>query len=118
MKSAHPPAHSFRGMDDGVVSLTSASAGFAVADIRARVLPYCHITPGFSTLFDTVGMSCTAARGIADIDTPAHLTARGLFGLSWLVARTGCQSDLRQVRIKRCRSLVEFYSVQASMGNG
>lgn len=62
------------GLDDGVVSLTSASLGFASSeDRRTRIVPYCHSTPGF---FTGLGMTCSGPRGIADIDTSAHLTAR------------------------------------------
>ena len=57
---------------DGVVSLTSASLGFAAPDQRTRIVPYCHVTPGFLTSF---GMSCNNNQGIADINDPSHLTA-------------------------------------------
>ena len=62
--------------DDGVVSLTSASLNFARADQRTRVVPYCHVTPGLTTAFGTVGMICSGQQGIADIDSPSHLTAQ------------------------------------------
>ena len=58
---------------DGVVSLTSGSLDFTRPDQRTRVVPYCHVTPGFST---GLGMSCSSSRGIADIDTASHLTAQ------------------------------------------
>jgi uncharacterized protein (TIGR03437 family) len=58
---------------DGVVSLTSGSLGFAEPDQRTRIVPYCHITPGFLT---GLGMSCSGHQGIADINTPSHLTAQ------------------------------------------
>lgn len=64
--------------DDGVVSLSSASLNFARLDQRTRVVPYCHITPGFSTAFGTVGMVCSGQQGIADIDSPSHLTAQAV----------------------------------------
>jgi uncharacterized protein (TIGR03437 family) len=58
---------------DGVVSLTSGSLNFTRPDQRTRIVPYCHVTPGFVT---GLGMSCTTSHGIADIDTSAHLTAK------------------------------------------
>lgn len=58
---------------DGVVSLTSASLGFVEPDQRTRIVPYCHITPGFLT---GLAMSCTGAQGIADINSASHLTAQ------------------------------------------
>jgi uncharacterized protein (TIGR03437 family) len=61
------------GMDDGVVPVTSASLGFARTQERTRVVPYCHVTP---TPLALLGMDCTAARGIVDIDSDAHLTSR------------------------------------------
>jgi len=68
--------YSAGNLDDGVVSLTSGSLGFARSDQRTRVVPYCHITPGITTVFGTVGMVCTGAQGIADIDKPSHQTAQ------------------------------------------
>jgi len=61
------------GEDDGVVSVTSGSIGFAEPDQRTRIVPYCHVTP---TLLTQLGMSCSGERGIADVDTSAHLTAQ------------------------------------------
>src|SRR5579864_1133518 len=58
---------------DGVVSLTSASLGFVEPDQRTRIVPYCHVTPGFMT---DLGMSCYNNQGIADINDPSHLTAQ------------------------------------------
>jgi IPT/TIG domain len=58
---------------DGVVSLTSGSLNFTRADQRTRVVPYCHVTPGF---FTGLGMSCSNNQGIADINDPSHLTAQ------------------------------------------
>ena len=57
---------------DGLVSLTSGSIGFARPDQRTRIVPYCHVTPAFPiNLF----LVCTG-QGIADIDNPAHLSAK------------------------------------------
>ena len=58
---------------DGVVSLTSGSLGFVEPDQRTRIVPYCHITPGFLT---GLGMSCANNHGIADIDSASHLSAQ------------------------------------------
>ena len=58
---------------DGVVSLTSGSLGFDEPDQRTRIVPYCHITPGFLT---GLGMSCANHQGIANIDSAAHLSAQ------------------------------------------
>ena len=49
------------GLDDGVVSLTSASIDFAVAG-RTRVIPYCHTGPGLVTI---AGFCAPNAPGIA-----------------------------------------------------
>jgi pimeloyl-ACP methyl ester carboxylesterase len=57
---------------DGLVSLTSGSLGFARADERTRIVPYCHITS--SGLIAQV-IHCTG-QGIADVDSPAHFSAR------------------------------------------
>ena len=57
---------------DGVVSLTSGSLGFVEPDQRTRIVPYCHITPGFLT---GLGMSCANNQGIADINSASHLTS-------------------------------------------
>jgi uncharacterized protein (TIGR03437 family) len=57
---------------DGLVSLTSGSLGFARPDERTRITPYCHVTPtGLIVLF----LPCSG-QGIAEIDSPAHLSAR------------------------------------------
>src|SRR5258708_30521224 len=61
------------GMDDGVVALTSASLAFARTEERTRIVPYCHSTPTPITL---LGMDCTAARGIVDVDNESHATSR------------------------------------------
>jgi pimeloyl-ACP methyl ester carboxylesterase len=55
--------------DDGVVSVTSASLGFSTQDkARTRIVPYCHRSP-------IVGVDCGSnSRGMAEIDTVAHLT--------------------------------------------
>ncbi len=61
------------GLDDGVVSLTSGSLSFTRPDQNTRVVPYCHADPGLNVF--GIGMECFAPHtGIADIDSPAHLT--------------------------------------------
>jgi uncharacterized protein (TIGR03437 family) len=57
---------------DGVVSLTSASLGFALTD-RTRVLPYCHTDSARSLCFDPSG---NPLRFLAQIDSESHDTAR------------------------------------------
>ncbi|HLH41464.1 MAG TPA: hypothetical protein VKV74_00660 [Bryobacteraceae bacterium] len=57
---------------DGLVSLTSGSLGFARADERTRIVPYCHITS--SGLIAQI-IRCSG-QGIADVDGPEHLSAR------------------------------------------
>jgi len=50
---------------DGVVSLTSASLGFARDASRTRILPYCHVDTSFGT--SLVGVTCSG-KGIANVD--------------------------------------------------
>ncbi len=50
------------GFDDGVVSLSSASIGFAEPG-RTRIIPYCHTGPGLITI---AGLCPPNAPGIAD----------------------------------------------------
>jgi uncharacterized protein (TIGR03437 family) len=58
------------GASDGVVTISSASVGFASSDgdQRTRVIPYCHTN---SDLADWA-TSCTGQGGIAYIDSPSH----------------------------------------------
>jgi len=58
---------------DGVVSLTSGSLSFVEPDQRTRIVPYCHVTP---TLENFISVSCYTNHGIAQIDSPTHLTAQ------------------------------------------
>ncbi len=76
---------------DGVVSLTSGSLGFAESDQRTRIVPYCHIPPS-SNLFTEfgIGMSCSVPEGIANIDSPSHLSAQII--RSFLADTTAWQS--------------------------
>ena len=57
--------------DDGVVSLTSASIGFARLG-RTRILPYCHTGPGLVTL---TGLCPANAKAIAQVSSPADIPA-------------------------------------------
>lgn len=78
-------------LSDGVVSITSASLGFASlssarSPLRTRVLPYCHIdsaTPIAGALID-----CTGA-GIADVD---EVPDTGAIILSFLENNSAWQS--------------------------
>lgn len=64
---------------DGLVTLTSASLGFAVPrqSFPTRVVPYCHIDPTAFT--NTVGLgafACNNAVGIANVTDTNHLTGQ------------------------------------------
>jgi uncharacterized protein (TIGR03437 family) len=59
---------------DGLVSLTSASLGFAQPDERTRIIPYCHFQMDPGSLAANL-LGC-AGPGIAFIDSPAHPTYR------------------------------------------
>jgi uncharacterized protein (TIGR03437 family) len=61
------------GFDDGVVALTSAALAFYLPG-RTRVVNYCHLGGGgIVTLFNLCPGN---AKGIANIDSPAHASAR------------------------------------------
>ena len=55
---------------DGLVSLSSASLGFARPDERTRIIPYCHFQMDPGSLAANL-LGC-AGPGIAFIDSPAH----------------------------------------------
>jgi pimeloyl-ACP methyl ester carboxylesterase len=57
---------------DGLVSLTSASLGFAQPDVRTRLIPYCHFQMDPGSLAANL-LGC-AGPGIVFIDSPAHPT--------------------------------------------
>lgn len=59
--------HDQRG--DGVVSMMSASIGFAHGRRRTRVLPYCHTSS--PALLPFCGL---ARKGLAEVDGPDHMT--------------------------------------------
>jgi len=62
---------------DGLVSLTSASLGFAVPrqSFPTRVVPYCHIDPGAFTNANLGTFACNAA-GIANVTDTLHPTGQ------------------------------------------
>jgi len=83
------------GFDDGVVSLTSASLRFYELG-RTRVVPYCHIDGGgIIAIFNL----CPAdAKGIADIDSPMHDSARIIISFlngtdDWQSVGTAAEND-------------------------
>jgi len=61
---------------DGLVSLTSASVGFAAGQTSStRVVPYCHIDPGAFTNPSFGTYACNAP-GIANVTSTSHLTGQ------------------------------------------
>ncbi len=62
---------------DGLVTLTSASLGFAVPrqSFPTRVVPYCHIDPSAFTNANLGIFACNAA-GIANVTDTSHLTGK------------------------------------------
>jgi uncharacterized protein (TIGR03437 family) len=73
---------------DGLVSLTSASLGFA-QQAATRIVPYCHVDPAAFTN-TTFGLFACAAGGIANVNSAAHYT--GLIVRSFLAGTTDWQS--------------------------
>jgi uncharacterized protein (TIGR03437 family) len=65
---------------DGVVSLTSASLGFARDQSRTRIVPYCHIDSSFWN--SVVGPMDCSGYGIANVD--ANNSVTGQIVLSFL----------------------------------
>jgi uncharacterized protein (TIGR03437 family) len=59
---------------DGLVSLTSASLGFAKASVT-RTVPYCHVDPAAFTNLSLGAFACNAV-GIANVTNTAHLTGQ------------------------------------------
>lgn len=72
-ESNEPPGE---GSNDGIVSLMSASMGFIApflpggVDERTRIVPYCHATPGWLTVY----YGCKSSQGVADINNEQHPT--------------------------------------------
>ena len=60
------------GFDDGVVELTSASIGFAIAG-RTRIVPFCHTT---ITLVVTDGVCSASTPAIAQIDDANNVVGK------------------------------------------
>src|ERR1035437_45441 len=56
---------------DGLVSLTSASLGFAAQTSATRIVPYCHVDPAAFTNSSLGTYACYVA-GIANVSTTAH----------------------------------------------
>jgi uncharacterized protein (TIGR03437 family) len=63
---------------DGLVSLTSASLGFAYGyqSSATRVVPYCHIDPSAYTNIGLGTFACSNAVGIANVTDTNHLTGQ------------------------------------------
>src|ERR1035441_6441573 len=74
---------------DGLVSLTSASLGFAAQTSATRIVPYCHVDPSAFTNSSLGTYACNAA-GIANVSSTAHYT--GLIVRSFLAGTTDWQS--------------------------
>jgi uncharacterized protein (TIGR03437 family) len=61
---------------DGLVSLTSASLGFAFLNLATtRIVPYCHVDPVSFTNPSFGTFNCNAP-GIANVTDPSHLTSQ------------------------------------------
>jgi uncharacterized protein (TIGR03437 family) len=59
---------------DGIVSLASASAGFATKQASVtRIVPYCHVDPSVFADIALGAFNCNAA-GIANVTSEAHYT--------------------------------------------
>lgn len=83
------------GFDDGVVALTSASLRFYMPG-RTRVLPYCHVNGGGLVSF--AGLCSPEARGIANISSAAHDSARVIVSFlngtdDWKSIGTAAEND-------------------------
>jgi uncharacterized protein (TIGR03437 family) len=83
------------GFDDGVVALTSASLRFYQPG-RTRVLPFCHVNGGGLVSF--AGLCTSDARGIANISSATHDSARILVSFfngtdDWKTIGTAAEND-------------------------
>src|ERR1017187_5583737 len=74
---------------DGLVSLTSASLGFAAQTSATRIVPYCHVDPS-AFINSSLGTFACNAAGIANVSSTAHFT--GLIVRSFLAGTTDWQS--------------------------
>jgi uncharacterized protein (TIGR03437 family) len=84
-----------QGFDDGVVALTSASLRFYQPG-RTRVLPFCHVNGGGLVSF--AGLCTSDARGIANISSAAHDSARLIVSFfngkdDWKTIGTAAEND-------------------------
>jgi uncharacterized protein (TIGR03437 family) len=84
---------------DGIVSETSASAGFIVGELAAstRVVPYCHVDPS-AFVNSTLGTFLCSAGGIANVTSASHPTSqivRSFLGgtADWKSIGTAASSD-------------------------
>jgi uncharacterized protein (TIGR03437 family) len=75
---------------DGLVSLTSASLGFAAQTSATRIVPYCHVDPAVFTNSSLGTFACAVTPGIANVTSTAHPT--GLIVRSFLAGTTDWQS--------------------------
>src|ERR1019366_3678119 len=75
---------------DGLVSLTSASLGFAAQTSATRIVPYCHVDPAAFTNSSLGTSACAVTPGIANVTSTAHPT--GLIVRSFLAGTTDWQS--------------------------
>src|ERR1019366_2819955 len=75
---------------DGLVSLTSASLGFAAQTSATRIVPYCHVDPTAFTNSSLGTSACAVTPGIANVTSTAHPT--GLIVRSFLAGTTDWQS--------------------------
>jgi uncharacterized protein (TIGR03437 family) len=83
------------GFDDGVVALTSASLRFYQPG-RTRVLPFCHVNGGGLVSF--AGLCTSDARGIANISSATHDSARIIVSFfngtnDWKTIGTAAEND-------------------------
>jgi uncharacterized protein (TIGR03437 family) len=74
---------------DGLVSLTSASLGFAAQQAATRIVPYCHVDPA-AFINSSLGTFACNAAGIANVSSTAHYT--GLIVRSFLAGTADWQS--------------------------
>ena len=83
------------GFDDGIVALTAASLRFYQPG-RTRVLPYCHVNGGGLVSF--AGLCSSDAKGIANISSPSHESARLIISFfngteDWKSIGTAAEND-------------------------
>lgn len=84
-----------KGFDDGLIALTSGSLGFYRPG-RTRVIPFCH-SDG-SGLLGASGLCSSGAKGIAQIDSAMHDSARIIISFlngtnEWQTVGTAAEQD-------------------------